>query len=429
MIINRRSETGSVAIIAGATIAVLFGLLGLSVDLGRMFVIKSEIQTGMDACALAAASQLRPGLNDPAALDRATAFGRTPTNRANFQGADIDPNAIQLAFAADLAGPYVANAGGGGGLANTARYVRCTYPMDDVPVYFMRVLNAMRQTTVAATAVATLMPSQHSCGFPVAVCRAAGTGAPDWGLTPGQWVSGLGSAGGGGGGGGGTGPAGCTAGTGTGNFCWIDFSPPAGGASELSTLIKGQGQCQTAVPNPIGQTGAVASLVDAWNTRFGIYKQNQIAQGAAGELGTAPPDRTGYAYTAANWPSQFNAYPDYAGAGGKRATYAPFNPGGSGIAVPGGDLALTSAQHQQFGRDRRLVLAPIVNCSGFTSSQTVPMDAWACMMLLAPISNPGGGAFSARLEYLGLANAPGSPCATSGLAGGTAGPLVPVLVQ
>jgi hypothetical protein len=425
-----RNQRGSVAVVTGLTIAVLFGFLGLAIDLGRMFVIKAELQTGMDACALAASSQLRPGLNDPASLDRAIAYGRTPANRANFQAAALDPNAIQFSFAADLAGPYTAYGGGGGagGLANLARYVRCTYPLDNIPVYFMRVLNGVQQTTVAATAVGTLMPSQHNCGFPVAVCRGAGATAPNWGLTPGQWVSGLGSTGGGGGG-----PAGCSAGTGTGNFCWVDFSPPAGGASELSALIKGQGQCQTAVSNPIGQTGVAASLVDAWNTRFGIYKRNQIALGSGGELGSAPPDRTGYAYTALSWPAMANAYPDFSGPGGKRATSAPFNPGsgtgGSGINVPGGDQALTSAQHTQFGRDRRLVLAPIVNCSGFTTSQTVPMDAWACMMLLAPISNPGGGAFSARMEYLGPANLPGSPCATSGLAGGTAGPLVPVLVQ
>jgi hypothetical protein len=426
---TKHVQRGSVAIVTGLTIAVLLGFLGLAVDLSRMFVIKAELQTAMDACALAASSQLRPGLNDPNSLDRAIAYGRTPVNSANFQGSAIDPNAIQFAFSPDLAGPYTSYAGGGaGGLANTAEYVRCTYPLNDIPVYFMRVLNAVQQVTVSATAVGTLMPSQTNCGFPVAVCRSSTATAPDWGLVPGQWLSGLGSTGGGG-----SGPAGCTAGTGSGNFCWVDFSPPSGGASELSNLIKGQGQCQTAVSNPIGQTGVAASLVDAWNTRFGIYKGNQFALGAGGELGTAPPDRTGYAYTALNWPSESNAYPDYAGPGGKRASAAPFNPGsgtgGSGISVPGGDQAMTSAQHIQYGRDRRLVLAPIVNCSNYTSSQTTTMDAWACMLLLAPISNPGGSAFSARMEYLGLASAPNSPCATSGLAGGTAGPLVPVLVQ
>jgi len=33
------------------------------------------------------------------------------------------------------------------------------------------------------------------------------------------------------------------------------------------------------------------------------------------------------------------------------------------------------------------------------------------------------------VEYVADASSPGSPCTTSGLAGGVGGPLVPVLVQ
>lgn len=418
----RRSQRGSVAVITGLTIAVLIGFLGISVDLGRLFVVKAELQTAMDSCALAAASQLRPGMNDPGALDRAIAYGRTPPNKANFQGQALDPSVIQFSFSDTLAGPYTTytyKAGGAAALANSAAYARCTYPLANVPVLFMRVLSAVSDTTIAATAVATLAPSQTNCGFPVAICRDAAATAgssPPWGLVPGTWVSGLGAPGGGG-----SGPAGCGSGTGTGNFCWVDFSPPAGGASELSNLIQGQGQCDLTINNPIGQTGVVASLADAWGTRFGIYKPGG---GSGGSVTTAPPDFTGYSYTTANWPSGSNAYPDFLT---KRAGHTPFN-SDSGVNINPSN-PISSSQHQQFGRDRRLVLAPIVNCSQFTSSQTVTMDAWACVLLLAPMTNPGGGAFAAQLEYLGLANQPGTPCATSGLGGGTAGPLVPVLVQ
>ncbi|MFP5405356.1 MAG: enoyl-CoA hydratase-related protein, partial [Gammaproteobacteria bacterium] len=74
---ERWRQEGAIAIITGLTIAVLIGFLGIGVDLGRLFVVKSELQSAMDACALAASSQLRPGLNDPNALDRAIAYGRT----------------------------------------------------------------------------------------------------------------------------------------------------------------------------------------------------------------------------------------------------------------------------------------------------------------------------------------------------------------
>src|SRR5690606_30829959 len=58
--------------------------------------------------------------------------------------------------------------------------------------------------------------------------------------------------------------------------------------------------------------------------RFGIYKNS-------GDPSVDRPDFTGYAYTATNWPSRFNAYGGTPGAGGhasaanfiaKRASFA-----------------------------------------------------------------------------------------------------------
>jgi Flp pilus assembly protein TadG len=408
---GRSRQRGAVAVITGLTATALVGFLGISVDLGRLFVIKSELQTGMDACALAAATQLRPGLNDPNALDRAIAYGRTPANRVNFQGQALDRQAIRFAFSETLGGAYVDYSGGGGAgpLANNARYVRCTYPLANVPVFFARVLDASNASaTVAATAVATLSPAQTSCGIPLALCRGSG-GAPNYGLTPGQWLSSRSD-------------TGCSTTGITGSFCWVDFSPPAGGASELSNLIRGQGQCDLRVESPIGQTGVIASLVGAWNTRFGIYRNNSRST----DLLDAPPDYSGYGYTSTNWPSQQNAYADYRT---RRGARTPYSQTVTGVKLAGGASAISSAEHNTYGRDRRLVLAPIVDCAGFAVSQTVPLDAWGCVLLLAPLSSPGGGSFTARLEYLGPASVANSPCVTAGLAGGTAGPLVPVLAQ
>jgi hypothetical protein len=79
----------------------------------------------------------------------------------------------------------------------------------------------------------------------------------------------------------------------------------------------------------------------------------------------------------------------------------------------------TSAQHKAYGADRRIVTVPIVN----TSRKVVD---FACMLMLEPMAIPVN---DVKLEYLGNASATGSPCTTSGLAGGSAGPLVPVLVR
>jgi hypothetical protein len=51
---------------------------------------------------------------------------------------------------------------------------------------------------------------------------------------------------------------------------------------------------------------------------------------------------------------------------------------------------------------------------------------FVCMLILQPLSTP---MVDVQLEYLGNASTADSPCTGSGLPGGTAGPLVPVLVR
>jgi hypothetical protein len=400
-------QRGSVAIMTGLMIAVLVGFLGLAVDAGRLFVIKSELQTAMDACALAAASQLRPGLDDPNALARAMAYGRTPPNRANFQGQPVEPERIQFSFAERLEGPY----GDGGGIESLAQYVRCAYPLENVPLYFMRVVTAFSDTTVAASAVGTLTQSQSGCGFPVAVCRNTIE------LQPGLWIGGPV----------GTTPAnnrnedddavrGCD---GQGNYCWIDFGGDgSGGARGLDELISGNGTCNLDVLQVRTQTGHITSLNAAWNTRFGIYKRNELDA----RLVSSPPDRTGYGYTLDNWPSGEGAYEDYKE---RRARNDPYD---DPKAFRGNQHVSTAAELAEHGRDRRLVVAPIMDCSTFGGgSQQVNIEGWACLLMLAPITHQQEEP-RAQFEYIGPATDPGSPCATMGLPG-TDGPLVPVLAQ
>jgi hypothetical protein len=54
------------------------------------------------------------------------------------------------------------------------------------------------------------------------------------------------------------------------------------------------------------------------------------------------------------------------------------------------------------------------------------VSGFLCMLMLQPLSIP---LTDVQVEYIGNASDAGSPCVTSGLAGGTAGPLVPVLVR
>lgn len=421
-----RRQRGAVMIMIALFAAVVIGFVGLTIDLGRLFVTKGELQSAVDACALAAAEELRPGMvpPDPQALTRAINAGLTAGNRnavqfqaasANLAGGDIlfsdrlSDNSTSFPFG------YVSSSG-----ANpaTARYAMCAHSQGGIAMWFMQVLDQFLGATpapasVGAWAVATLAPSQTNCGVPLGICEKGP--APSFGLSPGQWVGGKFSSGGGL----------------TGSFNWIDFSPPAGGASELSALLAGQGQCNLNVSTPVGQSGADQSVATAWNSRFGLYKNG----GGNPSLTTSPPDFTGYGYTPTNWPAQSNAFGDFQS---RRTAYSSY--GDTTDTTDAGNAITTlsinnsfnvathgaSGQLASYGADRRIVTAPIVNCASWASSQTVPIDGWACVMLLHPIDSPNN---TVHMELLGLSTTPGSPCATSGLGGGTAGPLVPVLVQ
>ncbi len=187
----------------------------------------------------------------------------------------------------------------------------------------------------------------------------------------------------------------------------------------------------------LGTPGVQTSVADVWNQRFGIYKNT-------GDPSVDRPDYTGYAYTSSNWPTQFNAYNGAPGAGAdataqnfvtKRAAFASC--ADTGTKVKGANscesitgLSLNSFQklanpgnvaggHMQYGFDRRIVTVPVIDGSNHVID-------YACMLMLQPLSIP---MTDTQLEFRGNAGAVGSPCTTSGLAGGSAGPLVPVLVR
>jgi hypothetical protein len=396
---------GAVSIAVALSTVVLVGLAGVVVDLGRLFVMKTELQNAADACALAAAQELD---GNAGALTRAENAGISvgTRNAVNFQSHSIAVGASDISFALALssgAGDNSNYATQAAGAPANARYARCLLQMGGVAMSLASILGVGAQS-VATQAVATLAPAQSACAVPLGMCAAGA--APSFGMVPGQWYSGFFGAGGGV----------------TGNFNWLDFSPPGGGASELAALLTGPGVCNTAVNSPVGQTGALGNAAArAWNSRFGLY------QGGGGNpsLATAPPDFTGFAYTPLAWPSQQNALADFLSP--QRVAHSAYQ----GNAATGLDLnpsytISTPAQLAAGGASRRLVVAPLVDCAGWAGAQTVPILSYGCVLMLHPI---GAVSDLVRMEYVGLASDPASPCATSGLAGGSFGPLVPVLVQ
>lgn len=420
-------QHGAVMIMVATAGAVLIGFLGLTIDLGRLFVTKTELQSAMDACSLAAAAELRPGTTPPdlQAVNRAVNAGILAGNRnkVGFQANAANIGSADILFSDRLSDNtstfpfgYVSSAA-----ANpaTARYAMCARSQGGITTWFMQVLEGFlgapsNPKSVGAWATATLLASQTNCAIPVGICEKGP--APTYGLTPGMWVSGRFDSGGGS----------------TGSFNWIDFSPPAGGANELAGLLSGAGQCDLNITTPVGQTGSLGNAAaKAWNSRFGIYQNG----GGNPNLTNASPDFTGYSYTDVNWPSQSNAYADFDARRTARASYGnTVDTVAAGNTITGLSLSNayhvsthgTDGEHDLKGAQRRVVTAPIVNCAAWAGSQTVLIDAWACVLMLHPIGSPGD---IVRMEMVGLSTDPGSPCATSGLAGGSAGPLVPALVH
>jgi len=438
-----KSQQGAVAVIFAIVITAMIGMAGLALDLGQLYVAKTELQNAADACALSAALSLSGSDGKQLQISQAAGLTTALRHRVLFQSKTVTTQADgSVEFAAGLGGPWyhssdlaVSNA-----TTLTMRYARCTLVQNNIPTWLIQTLNVLPGVNIgmqsmSASAVARLQPSQTTCAMPVAVCRAT-LGAK------GSWLEGAVN----------------SSGALTGSFMWADLSPPQGGAAELAANLTGTGQCQLpSAGSPVGQAGNVTSLANEYNSRFGIYQGNVRST-------EAQPDRTGFAYTdnlfGGNWnKSVGNAYADFVS---KRTTNTPYQGGNSDVR---GSVLSTSNLAAQ-GGDRRVMIAPVVDCAAYQSSQTAPVQQWACVLLLHPIVNnasgnsqlvAGGSSTSGGngkgngngknngngnsggtssvpqmyLEYLGNASEASSPCASVGLPGGSGsnGPLVPALVR
>ena len=415
---SKRRQKGAVIILVAMTVLGLMGFMGVAMDFGHLFVVKTELQTAADSCALAAAQELDGGSD---ALVRATRAGKTAgnLNKVNFQGAAAGLVDNDVIFSDVLNGSYsqtfspVAN----------AKYAKCTSNKGSMMPWMIQALTAVSGNTafaanqgVMALGVATRTSAQTACAIPVQIRPKTGGTAPNYGYTPGEWIPSLYD----------ETPGGPPSVIGPGQFGWANLD---GSTSAIETIreLLSNGFCNLRVGDTIGTSGAKFSAAVAWNSRFGLYRN-----GAGNpDITTAAPDTTGYSYTNINWPGQSNAVGNFLA---KRADFRSYgdlidtvNNGNTitGLNVsnaynPGnmGTHSLGPRALATFGTSRRLVLAPIVASTTLTD--------WACVLMLAPIDKP---TTTIYLEFVGNARAITSPCASLGRAGGTNGPLVPALVQ
>lgn len=395
-------QKGAVILTVAFTLLFLLGFMGIALDFGHLFVVKTEMQTAMDSCALAAAQEL-DGASD--ALSRAKSAGKTAgnLNKVNFQGASVGIVDADITFTP----------------AGNEKYVTCKHTKGAMRPWLLQAMSAFSgdasyaaDQSVFAQAKATRASAQTACAIPVQINPKAGGVAPDWGYVSGEWIPSVYNEGA------------SNAPPSPGYFGWANLDGSTS-ASTLSTELQGTGFCTLKTGDTIGTTGAKVSASVAWNSRFGLYKN-----GAGNpDINSAMPDTTGYAYTATNWSSTKSAIGDFLN---QRVAHKSY--GNTADTVTAGNtitgLSISNSYKDSdmgtyaagahalatHGGDRRLVYAPIVVAS--------KIQDWACVLMLHPIDGPN---VTVYLEYAG--NAANSHCSSAGLPGGSNGPLVSALVQ
>lgn len=444
-IMNRkRNEQGAVLVTFALLLLFFLGFMGIALDLGHLFVIRTELQTSMDACALAGAQELN-GQAD--ARTRAINAGIAAGNANNVDLQSTSWNDTTKVSAADISFlDKNQNPTSDDGLA---RYMKCTHIHNGTQTPLLSMIGSYASSStkktsgfgVGAAALATTAPAQSACILPLALVKDATRISPSrpFGYDKGDWVPLL---------------LGQSSTTG-GQIGWANLVGGNSGASDLTAQL--QGYCGGRVDDTVananangnanGAAGTKASLIEEWNGRFGIYK-------AADGYTSIPPDYTGYGYTSTDWKKKnasgniccaFDSSSDGAGNKGFLSRRQSFDTcgGGSqstikacegimGISLSNNLKAIatggSTGQLRQYGTNRRIAMVPVVD-GALTSASTKIRD-FACMFLLQPIPSPNS-TTQVFLEYIGKASDLGSPCTATGLPGTatSAGPLVPVLVR
>ncbi|MGH8808256.1 MAG: pilus assembly protein TadG-related protein, partial [Noviherbaspirillum sp.] len=150
-VIKRRNQNGAVAVVVALSIAMLVGFVGLALDLGKLFVVKSELQASADACALAAARELTGA--SAAQLGIAEAAGMTTgaRNLVMFQRENVvlaENDSVEFSETAN--GGYATKDGVGAAAALNMKFARCRVERNAIANWFIEALNAIPGVSITS---------------------------------------------------------------------------------------------------------------------------------------------------------------------------------------------------------------------------------------------------------------------------------------
>lgn len=213
---ENRQERGSVLITMAITTVALVGVLGLAVDVGRIYISKNETQAYCDAAALAAALALD---GTTTGITNAQTAVANSTNTWNFATTPVS-NPV-LTFATAAAGPWEASPNPATGYI----YARVTASAS-MPLYFLPAVVSATTQNVGSSAIAgQISITSFPRGLAPYTAVSTNTTGPNFGLVIGssydiQWPQYNGTR------------AGC--GPGNPDKCFV--SPPCDGESKASKV-------------------------------------------------------------------------------------------------------------------------------------------------------------------------------------------------
>ena len=182
---NRKGERGNVLAYTVMSALFLFFAVGLSVDLGHLYLVKAELQNTADAAALAGASALK-GIPDDVKIATAVnrALGAMNANRYNFDKKNyvnvmtMEDQRALVKFARNLNDTYV----GEGSAPVNSRFVHVKTPAVPVTMFFAApLMGATVNLDAQATAGLSVPGNRGFCPAPLAVID-CGTNASCSGL-------------------------------------------------------------------------------------------------------------------------------------------------------------------------------------------------------------------------------------------------------
>ena len=323
---DRKDERGSITIMATIFALLLLLMIGLTIDISRIYMVRQELQRAADAAALTAARELNGGSGG---IDEAVTQATSVI--ANDQGlrGKTSVAITNVEFAASLDGAYM-NATAARAVASTINFVRVTTGSTTTTILFASsALGVSRSESKQATAGKSVELSGICDFYPAAVGLTNPTPTPGTILTL-KFAQGSGS----------------TAIINDMDYIVLDVPCINGnGDTETARLAAGEPcACSTLGANihmtpssNFGNGGSAAG--DGMNTRFGLY-----ANGYGNNL------------NAANYPSDTNV--------AENITYAQY-----------------IANNPTEGNQRRVVIAPIIAPGTYPSDTDGRILAWGKFFL------------------------------------------------